>query len=595
MDGRLCAHFGRLSHAWQSVLALIATRFLLSCAGLPAAIGSCWTGAFTAEYCCRGQRGRADCWDSIHNFDKCCHEYKNNTYPFNDLLWGRRTEPAVDPRKFPPKGKLAAAHLQCIMEMQKTGFWKGRLCEEFRGLVDRAVEAGTPGSETRAQYLGAHYRVLLRSLPYTSFVSPVFDAFYKARSFPREFWGRDDFALFEAAFRTLLAPGHVAVDGGANIGGYTQMMALAVASSGEVHSFEPFRITFQFLNANVVVAGLQNVWTYNKALSNRNGAKTKAYGTDIGDPAQQMIWNSLVIEREAHWEFGPQGMYLAEPSELEELEHVTLDSLNLRKVDFIKSDIEGMEGHLLLGGLQTLQTHWPSLLMEIKSNQRQPIHTFLVLELGYKCHSALTTNPSDFFCWHPNRVARMPGEGRRIQETIDLLTTERAFSYCSSCRKRKPAPIELPRSAEDASGKGSVTTVSSTVAPTSELDSSVSTVNAGVSSTVPPKARIAASEGPGASRDEELSINSVLIATEMSASATSGHVVDDTFDVTSETPSHSPVDLAAEPVTTSSVSNGCNDEDEFCGFWAAEGECTANPEFMLSSCRLSCGACTNFA
>merc|ERR1719379_2415577 len=139
-----------------------------------------------------------------------------------------------------------------------------RLCSDFRRRVDKAVSEGTPGSETRAQYLGTHYRVLLRSLPYASFASPVFDAFYKARSFPAEFWGRDDYALFEAAFRAILAPGHVAVDGGANIGGYTQMMALAVGSSGEVHSFEPFRTTFQFLNANVVLGGFQNVWTYNK-------------------------------------------------------------------------------------------------------------------------------------------------------------------------------------------------------------------------------------------------------------------------------------------------------------------------------------------
>ena len=64
-----------------------------------------------------------------------------------------------------------------------------------------------------------------RSLPYASFASPVFDAFYKARAFPAQFWGRDDFALFEAVFRAVLGPGAFAVDGGANIGGYTQMMA----------------------------------------------------------------------------------------------------------------------------------------------------------------------------------------------------------------------------------------------------------------------------------------------------------------------------------------------------------------------------------
>jgi len=403
---------------------------------------SCWNGGFTAEYCCRGQRGRSDCWDDLHNFEKCCFEYKNESYPFNDLLWGHRNI-AIDPRKFPPEGQIWRFHLQCILEMQNSGSWQGAQCTRFVNLVDQAVREGTPGSDTRAQYLGTHYRLLLRSLPYASFVSPVFDAFYKARAFPVEFWGQDDFALFEATFQALLAPGHLAVDGGANIGGYTQMMALAVGSSGEIHSFEPFRLTFQLLNANVALAGLQNVWTYQKALSNRNGDKTKAYGTDILDPSQQMIWNSLVIPRDAHWEIGAGGIWLAEPSELEQLEHITLDSLNLPRLDFIKSDVEGMEGHLILGGLTSIQRYWPSILVEIKSFQRKAIHTFLVKELGYSCHSALTTNPSDFFCWHKNRVSSRPGEGLRIQQALELLTTDKAFQFCRSCRKREPAPIEL--------------------------------------------------------------------------------------------------------------------------------------------------------
>ena len=47
------------------------------------------------------------------------------------------------------------------------------------------------------------------------------------------------------AFRAILGPGHVAVDGGANIGGYTQMMALAVGSAGEV-TWAPLAFPFEF-------------------------------------------------------------------------------------------------------------------------------------------------------------------------------------------------------------------------------------------------------------------------------------------------------------------------------------------------------------
>jgi hypothetical protein len=35
----------------------------------------------------------------------------------------------------------------------------------------------------------------------------------------------------------------------------------------------------------------------------------------------------------------------------------------------------------------------------------------------------------------------------------------------------------------------------------------------------------------------------------------------------------------------------CVDENKHCTIWESWGECTSNPEFMLSSCKLSCGAC----
>jgi len=37
----------------------------------------------------------------------------------------------------------------------------------------------------------------------------------------------------------------------------------------------------------------------------------------------------------------------------------------------------------------------------------------------------------------------------------------------------------------------------------------------------------------------------------------------------------------------------CCDFNEFCVEWAAQGQCESNPEFMLSKCQYSCGACGN--
>lgn len=37
----------------------------------------------------------------------------------------------------------------------------------------------------------------------------------------------------------------------------------------------------------------------------------------------------------------------------------------------------------------------------------------------------------------------------------------------------------------------------------------------------------------------------------------------------------------------------CMDDDEKCGFWADEGECASNPDYMLKRCRKSCLACVD--
>jgi len=37
--------------------------------------------------------------------------------------------------------------------------------------------------------------------------------------------------------------------------------------------------------------------------------------------------------------------------------------------------------------------------------------------------------------------------------------------------------------------------------------------------------------------------------------------------------------------------SACADENQFCSFWAADGECQNNPGYMLFHCAKSCGAC----
>ncbi|KIH49895.1 shTK domain protein, partial [Ancylostoma duodenale] len=58
---------------------------------------------------------------------------------------------------------------------------------------------------------------------------------------------------------------------------------------------------------------------------------------------------------------------------------------------------------------------------------------------------------------------------------------------------------------------------------------------------------------------------------------------------------HATMANASEETTTqpgSATEEDCFNEDQCCGPWAARGECSRNPSYMLSSCKASCGVCT---
>ncbi|KAI7841215.1 hypothetical protein COHA_005180 [Chlorella ohadii] len=46
----------------------------------------------------------------------------------------------------------------------------------------------------------------------------------------------------------------------------------------------------------------------------------------------------------------------------------------------------------------------------------------------------------------------------------------------------------------------------------------------------------------------------------------------------------------ASPAAASAPALPCKDDDTNCVFWAAAGECTKNPSYMLQTCKLSCRA-----
>lgn len=163
---------------------------------------------------------------------------------------------------------------------------------------------------------------------------------------------------------TLIKPGQVVLDIGANIGTHTLSFAKLVQQGGFVFSFEPQRISFEFMCANVVANNLTNVYPVHAGVSDQPG---KIY-VPIVDPTKAANAAAFAI----------QGYSAGDPVDI-----VTVDSLRLGRCSLIKADVEGMEYPVLLGARQTISAHRPVLFIENNYEEHSEKIITLVKEMRY--------------------------------------------------------------------------------------------------------------------------------------------------------------------------------------------------------------------
>lgn len=180
-------------------------------------------------------------------------------------------------------------------------------------------------------------------------------------------------------FRQVINSGDVVLDVGANIGSHTVCLAQLVGHRGIVLAFEPQRILFQTLCANLALNSLINVDCRQAA---------------VGDKAGSLLVPSLDYFREAN--FG--GLSLGEWEVGTQVELVTIDSLQLVRCEFIKIDIEGMEASALRGALETIQRCRPILYVENDRASQSFELQRLIDALGYVMyfHDPQLFNPANY-------------------------------------------------------------------------------------------------------------------------------------------------------------------------------------------------------
>jgi FkbM family methyltransferase len=165
----------------------------------------------------------------------------------------------------------------------------------------------------------------------------------------------NEFALLDS----VLGPGMVVVDGGANDGYYAIFAARKVGAEGAVVAAEPSRREYERLVANVRLNSLSNVVAMPVALGSGPGEAT------------------LAIAEEEHSGQNTVGEHVSN-AKVETVSHesvpvVTIDSLvadrGLERVDLVKLDVEGCELAVLEGARKTIERFHPLLQVEIEEER----------------------------------------------------------------------------------------------------------------------------------------------------------------------------------------------------------------------------------
>jgi FkbM family methyltransferase len=180
-------------------------------------------------------------------------------------------------------------------------------------------------------------------------------------------------------FDELLNPGDGIVEVGANIGSLTVPLARKVGNTGGVFAFEPQRLCFQTLCANVALNSLINVWAYNVAC----GQTTGSVRVPMLNPSVDYNFGQLAVAGQQ------QGDFIA---------CIPLDSFGIPKCRLLKVDVEGMELDVLRGATQLISRFQPAIYVENDRPEKSDELVRLIQSLNYELywHRPALFNPNNF-------------------------------------------------------------------------------------------------------------------------------------------------------------------------------------------------------
>jgi len=177
--------------------------------------------------------------------------------------------------------------------------------------------------------------------------------------------------IIETELYPIIKQSDVILDIGAHIG-YHSVAYAKYNPMADIMSFEPQKEIYNVLLQNIRLNNINNIRPFNVAMGDKIRETTLLQYITDGPNA------GIDIEYETENEFNLGGVSIGFGGE--RVNMITIDSLNLTNLDYIKIDVEGAETLVLMGGEETIRKFKPIICFEYNHKILSPE---FIKSLGY--------------------------------------------------------------------------------------------------------------------------------------------------------------------------------------------------------------------
>lgn len=174
---------------------------------------------------------------------------------------------------------------------------------------------------------------------------------------------------------TLVKPGFVCVDIGANVGYYSVFLSKYAGHNGHVHAVEPVDLFAGIFRKNINQFGLGNITLHQTALGGER--KTIQMGTPVIDGVFRHGLTKVIDGNDTLVGMETYDVPMQVPDEL---------FAKLTRFDFLKCDVEGYEVFIMPHFVRTIAKFKPTIQMEISSVENRQQIFDLFTPIGYEIY-----------------------------------------------------------------------------------------------------------------------------------------------------------------------------------------------------------------